>query len=471
MIEIYSLRVVSKMNGRTLLDISHLQLNGSEITGIWGPSGSGKSTLLHCISGLNWVDQSLELNGQIHYCFPHFQKTFDLNKLSLTEVNAFRGQYIFTINQYLQTGWSPVHDISETVFAQIDRLNGLENLSEELAELRLPTDILAKRPHQASGGELQRIQAWIGTKYRCSYWLLDEFTSALDRSNTHIILEKIQSFRSEKKIGAAWISHDESLLSQYAQSLIYLDDGKMIDHFTRSNKKFHYTTVTPSKPVQKAEIFDPILQATALSKSYREKTLFRDLHLSVGKNEIILLNAPSGSGKSTLAKILCGLEKPDDGKILYRDKNIRQLNKPDFKFFQNKVQYLYQDAHAAFNPVLSIRSILHSAKKHALRFNPSKKWSEFLTNRENDFLKDIDLQQFPHQLSGGQAQRLQFLTALYFQPELVLMDEPFASIDSNSALVLQEIVRQLSQHFDMSMIVISHQTEFENLPFTQKWSL
>jgi ABC-type nitrate/sulfonate/bicarbonate transport system ATPase subunit len=172
------------------------------------------------------------------------------------------------------------------------------------------------------------------------------------------------------------------------------------------------------------------------TKGKREWAI-EDISLSVAKGEFISISGPSGSGKSTLLKIIAGLIKDFDGKVT---KNYSRTS----MIFQN---------YALF-PWLSVLENVC----FGLRMQGVSKTKSLSVGREK--LKEVDLHglesRLPGELSGGQRQRVAIARAIAVNPEMLLMDEPFSSLDSITADRLKEDILKLWERYRMTIIMVNH---------------
>jgi iron(III) transport system ATP-binding protein len=178
----------------------------------------------------------------------------------------------------------------------------------------------------------------------------------------------------------------------------------------------------------------------------------REVSLSVSRGEMMALIGESGSGKTTLLRLIAGFEIPDSGEMVIRDKMVY-----DGKIFtapeKRGVGMVFQDA--ALFPHLSISSNIGFGL-HKLR-NSAKK------NRIAELLKLVGLDgighRYPHQLSGGQQQRVALARALAPNPSLILLDEPFSSIDKNLKDQVRDEMRQIIEQTKTTSVFVTHDTK------------
>ncbi|SNT18527.1 iron(III) transport system ATP-binding protein [Ekhidna lutea] len=186
------------------------------------------------------------------------------------------------------------------------------------------------------------------------------------------------------------------------------------------------------------------LSVEHISKSFEKTQVLKDISLEVKKGEILSLTGESGCGKSTLLRIISGLEAPDDGSILLNGQNITSW-KPE----KRKFGFVFQNL--SLFPHLSVKgNIFYAIKK---KDQTAEKLNHLV---EMTGLKGLE-NRYPHELSGGQQQRVALARALAINPELLILDEPFSSLDELLKAKLREEIFDLLRSLHITTILVSHQ--------------
>lgn len=192
-----------------------------------------------------------------------------------------------------------------------------------------------------------------------------------------------------------------------------------------------------------------MLNLTGISKSFGAHRVLADVALDLSAGEIGALLGPSGCGKTTLLRIIAGFERPDHGEIFLDSEKIPVHRHPSQRsigfLFQNYA--LFPHLSAKENVLISLRALDTKTRAHRLNEVLS------LCGLENEASK------YPHQLSGGQQQRLALARALAPRPKLLLMDEPFSSLDPELRNRLSLDVRTLLKSQNMTCLLVTHQIE------------
>ena len=174
----------------------------------------------------------------------------------------------------------------------------------------------------------------------------------------------------------------------------------------------------------------------------------------IKRGQIVSLVGESGSGKTTIGKLILRLIKPTDGKIYLHD---REIWKYESKDYYRKVQGVFQDPFASFNPVYKVDRVFENLKE--LLGNPPR--SE-LFGRVEEALKSVGLNpkdvlgKYPHQLSGGQLQRVLVARALLVGAEFLVADEIISMLDASTRVDVLNLLGDLRESKGMSILFITH---------------
>jgi len=208
---------------------------------------------------------------------------------------------------------------------------------------------------------------------------------------------------------------------------------------------------------------EPLLKIRDLYKVYKLGVLGRKsvvalnrVSMDVGEGRLVSIVGESGSGKTTLARIVLRLTPPTDGKVLYRGKDIFKLNKEELKKYRAEVQAVFQDPYTAFNPFYKVdRALRVAVEKFRPGENPDEVVRDVLVKvRLNP---DEVLGRYPHQLSGGQLQRMLIARALIPRPRLLVADEIISMVDMSIRIDILNLLRELVDRDKLSIIFITHE--------------
>ena len=207
-----------------------------------------------------------------------------------------------------------------------------------------------------------------------------------------------------------------------------------------------------------------MLEAKNICKSYdndtKENSLVLDnCNLIIHENEILGLMGESGCGKSSLAKILLKLMSMDKGELYFKGKNITNLKNNKLKFFRQKVQFISQRPETFFDPMMK----LYTSLIEPLNIFNIKYDIIIIENiLEQVKLNPAILNRYPHQVSGGEIQRLSLARALLLNPELLILDEPTSMLDISVQAQILHLLKDLQKSKKMSYLFISHDKDVVN---------
>ncbi|RPJ03040.1 MAG: ABC transporter ATP-binding protein [Chloroflexi bacterium] len=182
----------------------------------------------------------------------------------------------------------------------------------------------------------------------------------------------------------------------------------------------------------------------------------RDLDLAIRPGEIVGLVGESGSGKSTVARCLMHLIEPTDGDILYENQSILNLRGSQLKAFRQKMQMVFQDPTASLDPRFTVeRTLAEPLRVHHVtgRRDRRARMRELL---DAVHLRQDHLDRYPHQLSGGEKQRVVIARALATNPRFLILDEPTSALDASVQVRIISLLQELKERFQMTYLVISH---------------
>ena len=195
-----------------------------------------------------------------------------------------------------------------------------------------------------------------------------------------------------------------------------------------------------------------ILQLTQVSKSYGEKEnrvqALKDISLSVRQGEFVAIVGTSGSGKSTLLNLIGGLDTPDAGAVVIRDRDIANLSRRELTIFRRRnIGFVFQNY--SLMPVLNVAL--------PVTFDKGRHVDHAYIRR---LLEDLGLwalrKRYPSELSGGQQQRVAIARALANKPALILADEPTGNLDSRTTVDVMGVLSASSRTYKQTILMVTH---------------
>ena len=491
------------MNDSTLLSIKNLTINvgdqiilsnlsfdlkKNEVLGLVGESGSGKSfTALSILDLINI--KNLKTDGQIIF------NGEELNKLSSKEYQKIRGKEISIIFQEPMSSLNPSmkcgDQISEIIInhekinKKIAKKKSIELIQK--VQLKNPELVFEKYPFQLSGGQQQRVMIAIAIACKPKLLIADEPTTSLDSIVRNDIISLIKSLQNEYSMGVLFISHDLKLVSKFADNLIVLKEGIIIEKgvssqiFNSPKEKYtqHLINSIPPKnnrpnrlitsknkknkliskvdrAIHHSKIYskNPILKVNKLTVFYENIKILSDISFDLFKGETLGIVGESGSGKSTIAKSILGLIKVNNGEILFKNKNRNQISN---SVFRKKVQLIFQDPYSSLNPEISIgSSIIEPMIAHKIFGSKYEMECRAIELLNQVGLSKNDYKKFPNQFSGGQRQRIVIARALALNPEVIICDESVSALDVSIQAQILNLLSDLKEKYLFTFLFISH---------------
>ena len=181
-----------------------------------------------------------------------------------------------------------------------------------------------------------------------------------------------------------------------------------------------------------------------------------DINLKFYKGKTLGLVGESGCGKSTFMRFLVSLDTPSEGEILYRGQDITKLKGEALRRSRQNIQMVFQDPNASFNPKMKIRDIVCEPLLNFGRIRQSEKDAACRRLLEMVELPGDFADRYPHNMSGGQRQRVAIARALAMEPELLVADEPIASLDVSIQAQIVNLFKHCNQDHGCSILFIAH---------------
>ena len=195
----------------------------------------------------------------------------------------------------------------------------------------------------------------------------------------------------------------------------------------------------------------PLIEFKNVSKRYDSHTAVNELNLTIYQGEFFVLVGGSGSGKSTTLRMINALTEPTDGDVYFNGRRIKDY---DIRGLRHRIGYVLQQI--ALFPTMTVRQNIE-LMPDILGWDKPKR-----TSRVNELLELVGmppetyLNRYPHELSGGEQQRIGILRAIAAKPQVLLMDEPFSALDPLVRTVLQDQIAMIHQKFGTTIVFVTH---------------
>jgi oligopeptide/dipeptide ABC transporter ATP-binding protein len=189
----------------------------------------------------------------------------------------------------------------------------------------------------------------------------------------------------------------------------------------------------------------------------RPVNVIDDVSFTISAGETLGLVGESGCGKSTLARVVLRLIPPSGGRIFFKDTEITKANPKELKKIRTKMQIIFQHPESALNPRMKIyNSLVEAMRLQQIANNRREEGAKVYQLIELVGLNEEHLERYPHELSGGQIQRVVLARILSLQPEFIVADEPTSMLDLSVQAQVLNLFKEIQHKFNIAYLFISH---------------
>jgi len=450
-----------------------------EAVGIVGESGSGKSTLARALLGYlrgggRFIGGRLVVDGN---------EVSSADQGMLAELRGLRVAMVPQNPLSSLTYHVPVGRQVEEVLTTRKGLGKAEAKARTLAlftEMGLPDPaaIAMRYPHQLSGGQRQRVVIAAALACDPNLLVLDEPTTALDKTTEAQVLDLIQRVRAARSTALVLVTHDLNVVAQICERVLVMKDGAIVeqgqvnDVFARPQTAYTRTLLAASLDLTGAAPVPSqpeglLVEGKAIDFRYRAGGLFNwgkpepprtldGIDLQLGCGEVVGVIGESGSSKTTLGLILAGLLSPEKGVLTLEGQNIALVVAKRNASLRRRVQIVFQDPLSSLNPRQTVATAIMRPLRVFFGFGARQARDKAASLLVDLGLSAEYLERYPRQLSGGQQQRVAIARAFAAEPDVLICDEITSALDASVQSQVLDALDAMCRRRGTSVVLITH---------------
>lgn len=467
---------------------TQFDVRAGECLGIVGESGSGKSQTVLAAMGL--LADNGSASGEILF------EGKDMLTAGRADLQEIRGDKMSMIFQNPLTSLTPHMTVGAQMREVLKLHKGLKGAAANkvcvdwLEHVRIPEAArrMDQYPHELSGGMRQRVMVAIAMLCGPKLLLADEPTTALDVTVQAQVLDLMDTLKRETGTGIALITHDMGVVARMCDRVVVMRKGEIVEQGDIDQifyaPQHDYTKMLldavprldqpnrdgrPSLGPAPAETVDPVLSATDMKVYFPIQTgggLFGKttslkavdgVSFELKPGETLGVVGESGCGKSTLARAVLKLVPQTGGTIAWMGRDISAADRKTMNSLRDDLQIVFQDPMASLDPRMTIgTSIAEPLTVHQPSLSKAERETKVQSIMERVGLDPALINRYPHELSGGQNQRVGIARAMILSPGLVICDEAVSALDVSVQAQVVDLLIELQKDFGLSMIFISH---------------
>jgi len=449
-----------------------LQVERGECLGVVGESGAGKSQVFLAVMGL------LAGNGRAQGS-ARFLGT-ELLRLAPAALDRVRGAGIGMVFQDPMSSLTPHLAVGEQIAEVIRRHRAVGRAVARAAALALlkrvqvsdPERRMRQYPHELSGGMRQRVMIAIALSSEPQLLIADEPTTSLDVTVQAQILALLAGLKRERAMAMVLITHDLGAVAGVADRVAVLREGCIVETgpvaaVLKAPRHPYTRTLVRDTPRLDAAAAPPgaaalpgsaaALTLADVTVRFGRLTAVSAVSLELYAGESLGVVGESGCGKSTLVRAALQLLRPTAGRVVWMGQALGDLPKGALRALRRDLQIIFQDPLGSLDPRMTVGEIVgEPLRVHAPDLDRGARAARLAAVLRRVGLTAELASRYPHELSGGQCQRVGIARATILEPRLLICDEPVSALDVPTQQQIVTLLAQLQRESGMCLLFVSH---------------